>query len=326
MSPLRCQTLAATFVVLLGLMAPGLASAQAYPSKAIKLLAPQAPGGATDALSRIVANKLAERLGQPVVVDNRPGANGGIGTAEVARAPADGYTLLMANDGTHAINPALYKSLRYDAIKDFVPVAIVGRVPFVLVTGAKSPFNSVDDVVAASKLKQVTYGSAGNGSVNHLVASMVQSRTDANFRHIPYKGSAPALVDLISGQIDVVWGSLSSVVPFIRGGQMKALAVTTAKRSPALPNVPAEAESKLLQGMDVAPWFGVMAPAGTSPAIVARLNREINAILDLPDVQKQLETLGAFPDKVTPEAFAEVVRSDLASWAKVVKASGAVIE
>lgn len=322
----RRQILATTLVALLGVAAPGLALAQAYPSKAIKLLAPQAPGGATDALSRIVAQKLAERLGQPVVVDNRPGANGGIGTAEVARAPADGYTLLMANDGTHAINPALYKSLRYDAIKDFVPVAIVGRVPFVLVAGAKSPFNSVDDVVAASKLKQVTYGSAGNGSVNHLVASMVQSRTDANFRHIPYKGSAPALVDLISGQIDVVWGSLSSVVPFIRGGQMKALAVTTAKRSPALPNVPAEAESKLLEGMDVAPWFGVMAPAGTSPEIVARLNREINAILDLADVQKQLETLGAFPDKVTPEAFADVVRNDLVNWAKVVKASGAVIE
>ena len=304
-----------------------LAHAQPYPNKVVKILAPQAPGGATDALARIVARRLSERLNQTVIVENRPGANGNIGTAEVARAPADGYTLLMANDGTHAINPALYKKeIRYDPIKDFVPIAIVGRVPFVLVTSTKSPFNSVDDVVAQSKIKQLTYGSAGNGSVNHLMATMVQSRTGAHFLHVPYKGAAPALTDLVAGQVDIMFGSLASVVPFIKNGQVKALAVTSAKRSPALPNVPALGETASLKGFDVAPWFGLVAPAGVPADIVSKLNSEVKATVEEPEVRKLMETLGASPDNVTPAEFNTILRNDLARWSRVVKESGAVIE
>lgn len=304
----------------------GAVLAQAYPTKPIKIIAPQAPGGATDTLARIVAQRLSERLGQPVIVENKAGANGGMGSGEAARAPGDGYTLLMANDGTHSINPALYKNITYDPIKDFVPVAIVGRVPFVLVTGAKSSFTSIDDVVTKSKIKQVTYGSAGNGSVNHLMATMVQSRTGANFQHIPYKGAAPALVDVVAGNVDVLWASLASIVPFVKSGQVRALAVTTAKRSPALPNVPAQAESALLSGFDVAPWFGLMAPAHTSPDIVNRLNAEVKQIVEQPEVRRMMETSGASPDYVTPAEYAKLVRDDLVRWAKVVKDSGAVIE
>ncbi|MFT3777468.1 MAG: tripartite tricarboxylate transporter substrate binding protein [Ottowia sp.] len=305
---------------------PLAAQAQAWPAKSIRLVAPQLPGGAVDTLARIVAQKLSERLGQPVVVDNRPGANGVIGTGEVARLPADGYTLLMASDGSHAINPALYKSLTYDSVKDFAPIAIVGRVPAVLVTGAKSPFNSVDDVVAASKKGTITYASAGNGSTNHLMATMVQSRTGADFTHVPYKGAAPALLDVVGGRIEIMWASISAVAPFVKSGQVKALAVSSGKRSPALPNVPALGESKLFPGFDATPWYGLLAPAGTPLEIVNRLNSEVSAILDLPDVRKQLETSGAYVDKVTPEEFAKVVRDDLARWAKVVKESGAVVE
>lgn len=318
----------ASFAITLGmaLIVSTKALAQAYPSKPIKIIAPQAPGGATDSLARIVGQKLSERLGQPVVVENRPGANGGMGSGEAARALADGYTLLMANDGTHSINPSLYKSIRYDPVRDFVPIAIVGRVPFVLVTSARSSFSSIEDVVAKSKLKQVTYASAGNGSVNHLMATMVQSRTGANFQHIPYKGSAPALVDVVSGQVDVVWASLASVVPFVKSGQVRALAVTTAKRSPALPNVPAQAETVALAGFDVAPWFGLVAPAGVPADIVNKLNLEVKAIVDLPDVRKQMETLGAFPDYVTPAEYVTLIRDDLARWTRVVKESGTVLE
>ena len=308
---------------LLGLAAQG-ALAQDYPQKPIKMITPYPPGGPTDVLARAVSPKLSERLGQPIVIDNRPGASGMIGADLVAKAAPDGYTLL-ANASIHVINPSLYKNTTYDAIKDFAPVGLIAEVPLVLVINPKLDVNSVKELIAKAKAKPLNFASSGNGSAPHLAGEGFKIATGADIQHIPYKGSGPAVADLIGGQVDFMFDSLPSSMPHIKSGRLKALAVTTKKRSGALPDVPTVAESGV-PGFDVSTWYGIWAPAATPPAIVKKVSSELAAVVRLPEVRARLADLGAEAVGNTPEEFAAFNRSELAKWAKIVKDSGAKID
>jgi tripartite-type tricarboxylate transporter receptor subunit TctC len=303
------------------------ASAQTYPARAVRIVVPQAPGGASDVLARIIGKGLSERWHQPVVVENRAGAGGVIGTEAVAKSPPDGYTLLLAYDGTHAVNATLYRSLPFDPAKDFSTVATLANVPFVLAVNAQSPAKNVSDFIAHAKANpgKLTYGSAGNGSVNHLLGAMFGKGAGVQLVHVPYKGAAPALTDLIAGNVDAVFTSLPSVVSHVQGGRVRALAVTSAKRSGALPDVQTIAESGI-PGFDVSPWFGLLAPAGTPPPIVARINDDVNALLKTKEVSDAFSSQGAEPFTTTPAAFESLLRRDIDKWAVVVKESGAKID
>ena len=321
-------TLAAALATTLVLGAPLAAWAQTapFPTRAVRIVVPQAPGGASDTLARVIGAKLAERWGQPVTVENRPGAGGNLGTETVARAPADGYTLLMGYAGTNAINPALYAKPGWEP-KDLATVAALAAVPFALVVNAQWPATSVEQFIAAARAKPegLAHGSAGNGSVNHLLGEMFNAAAGVRLLHVPYKGAAPALADLMGGQIQAVFTSLPSVAGLVKGGKLRALAVTSAARSPALPEVPTLAESGL-PGFDVNPWFGLLAPAGTPAAVVQRINSDVNALLATADVKDKFAASGADPLATTPERFAEMLREDLAKWARVVRESGAKVD
>jgi tripartite-type tricarboxylate transporter receptor subunit TctC len=302
-------------------------SAQAFPAKTVRLLVPQAPGGASDALARIIGQRLSERWHQPVVVENRAGAGGVIGTDVVAKATPDGYTLLLAYDGTHAVNASLYKSLPFDPIKDFVAVATLANVPFVLAVSASSPAKDLNGFIALAKASpgNLSYGSAGNGSVNHLLGAMFSKAAGVQLIHVPYKGAAPAIADLMGGSVDAVFTSIPSVVSYVQSGRLRALAVTSTNRSAALPNVPTIAESGI-PGFDVAPWFGILAPAGTPPDIVQHINDDVVALLKSREVVDAFAAQGAEPYSTTPAAFAAVLRRDVEKWAVVVKDSGATVD
>jgi tripartite-type tricarboxylate transporter receptor subunit TctC len=301
------------------------AAAQTFPTKPVKIIVPQTPGGASDALARIVGQKLSEKWGQPVVVENRPGAGGNIGMDAVAKSPADGYTLLMSYVGTHAINGALYKKLPFDPEKDFTATATLATLPFVVVVNPKMPAKSVQELAAMSKETQVTYGSAGNGSVNHLLGEMFNSAAQAKLVHVPYKGAAPALQDLMGGQISAVFTSMPSVAQFIRAGTLRPLAVTSAKRSESFKDIPTIAESGY-PGFDVNPWFGLFVPAGTPPEIVRQLNADINAVLKQKETAEKFAAQGAEVHESTPEQFAATLKSDIVKWEKIVRDSGAKID
>lgn len=315
--------LTATGLLLAG---PAAAQAQAFPSKPVRILVPQAPGGASDALARVIAAKLSERWGQSVVVENRAGAGGNLGTEAVARAPADGHTLLMGYAGTNAINPALYAKPGWEP-KDLLTVATLASVPFALVVNPQLPALSVEQFSAAARAKPeaMAYASAGNGSVNHLLGEMFNAAAGVRMVHVPYKGAAPAMTDLIGGQVQAVFTSLPSVAQFVKSGKLRALAVTSASRSPAMPDVPTLAESGLA-GFDVNPWFGLLAPAGTPAAVVQRINSDVNALLATADVKEKFAASGAEPLATTPERFAEMLRDDLLKWARVVRLSGAKVD
>jgi len=300
---------------------------QAYPAKPIRLVVPFPAGGTTDILARAVGQKLTEAWGQPVVVDNRPGAGGNIGSELVAKAAPDGYTLLMGTVGTHAINASLYAKMPYDHIKDFAPVILVAGVPNVLVVNPAVPVNSVQELIAYAKANpgRLNFASSGSGTSIHLSGELFKVMAGVQMTHIPYKGSSPALQDLIGGQVQLMFDNLPSALPQIKGGKLRALAVTSATRAAALPDVPTVAEAGL-PGFEASSWFGVLAPAGTPVAIIARLNAEIAKWLASPEAREKLAGQGANAAGGSPEDFAKHIAAETAKWQKVVKESGAKVD
>jgi len=304
-----------------------VASAQGYPTRTIRLVVPFPAGGTTDILAREVAQKLTEVLGQAVVVDNRPGAAGNIGSDLVAKSAPDGYTLLMGTVGTHAINPSLYSKMPYDHVKDFAPVVLVAGVPNVLVVNPALPVNSVSDLIKLAKDKpgQLNFASSGSGTSIHLSGELFKTMAGVDMTHVPYKGSSPALTDLIGGQVQIMFDNLPSALPQIKGGRLRAIAVTSLKRAPVLPDIPTINESGL-PGFEASSWFGVLAPAGTPAAVVARINTEVNKWLQSADAREKLLGQGAEAAGGSPERFANHIRAESEKWAKVVKASGAKVD
>jgi tripartite-type tricarboxylate transporter receptor subunit TctC len=310
----------------LAALAPAQAPA-AYPTKPIRLVVPFPPGGATDILAREVAKHLTDAWGQSVVVDNRPGAGGNIGSELVAKAAPDGYTLEMGTVGTHAINSSLYSKMPYDHIKDFVPVILVAGVPNVLEVNPALPVNSVQELIAYAKANpnKLNFASSGAGTSIHLSGELFKVMAGVQMTHVPYKGSAPALADLIGGQVQLMFDNLPPSLPQIKAGKLRALAVTSATRAPALPDVPTVAEAGL-PGFEASSWFGVLAPAGTPPAIVTKLNAEIAKWLTSPEAKEKLASVGANIAGGTPEDFARHIQAETSKWAKVVKESGAKVD
>jgi tripartite-type tricarboxylate transporter receptor subunit TctC len=294
---------------------------QAYPSRPIRIISPFSPGGGNDTICRIIAPKLVERLGQRVLVDNRAGANGIIGTEVAARSVPDGYTIVLIPSG-HAVNASLRKKLPYDTIKDFTPITMVGSSPLVLSVHPAVPAQNVKELIALAKARpgQLTYGSAGVGSSGHLAGALFETLTGTKMVHVPYKGMALAITDLISGQIFLAFATSLSSVPHVRSGRLRALATTGAERSPALPDLPTVADS--VPGYEASLWYGFVGPAGIPPENVRRLNSEIVAVLELPDVRKRLASQGLDVRPSTPEDFGRLLRTDLARWAKVVQRAG----
>ena len=307
--------------------AGGDAWAQAWPSKPIKYVVPFAPGGTTDILARTISEKLSVALGQPVVVENKPGAGGGLGADFTAKAAPDGYTIMGGTISTHAINASLYTNLPYDPIKDFVAVTLIARVPNMLVINPNIPAKNVAELIALLKANpgKYTFASSGNGTSQHLSGELFKSMAGVDMQHIPYKGSPPALQDVVGGQVSMTFDNITTALPLAKAGKLRALAVTTAKRSSAAPEVPTLAESGLA-GFEVGSWQGVFAPAGTPPEIIKRLNAEIVKIINLPDVKEKLVALGAEPVGDTPEQFGAYVKTEVAKWSDVVKKSGAKVD
>ena len=304
--------------------AAGCAGAQGYPSQPIKLIVPFTAGGTTDILARTIGQKLGESLRQPVIVDNRPGAGGNIGADLVAKAKPDGYTLVMGTIGTQSINASLYSKMPYDSAKDFAPITLVAIVPNVLVVNPTVPAKSVAELIALAKSKPgaLNFASSSTGGSPHLSGEMFKQMAGVDIAHVPYKGSAPAITDLLGGQVQLMFDNLPSALPQVKAGKLRALAVTSARRSPAAPDLPTIAEAGV-PGYEVDSWFGILAPAGTPREIVNKLNAEIVKILQMPDVKERLSEQGAVPVGDTPEHFAEHIRKETVKWAKVVKASGA---
>jgi tripartite-type tricarboxylate transporter receptor subunit TctC len=309
-------------------LAPFAAHAEAaFPSKALTLVVPFSAGGTTDILARVVGQYMSKDLGQPVIIDNRAGAGGNIGAQMVARAAPDGYTILMGTVGTHAINQSLYKKMAFDPIKDFAPISRVALVPNLLVSNPSQPFKTVKEMIAYAKANpgKLTFASSGSGSSIHLSGEMFQQMAGVEMQHIPYKGSAPAITDLLGGQTAVMFDNMPSAIGHVRAGKLRAIAVTTPNRSPALPNVPTIAESGV-PGYSATSWFGILAPAGTPAPVIARLNASILKALADPEVKKKLAEQGAEPHGEKPEQFAEFIRSETAKWGKTVKVSGATAD
>lgn len=298
-----------------------LDAAWAQSARPIRLIVPFTPGGSTDILARAIAPKLALALGLTVLIDNRPGAGGSLGAAEAAKAEPDGQTLLMGHIGTLAVNPAIYPRLGYDPIKSFTPVAWVARVPNVLVVPASSPAKTFKQFIDLARARpgQMTFSTGGNGSAAHITFEYLKLRSRIFMLHIPYRGTAPSVTDLIGGQVDTTFTGAPAVLPHVRSGRLRALAVSSPQRIPALPDVPTVAESGY-PGFEADQWYGVVAPAGTPAAVVSRLNAEINKALALPDVAQQLAVEGALPTPGTPQAFGDLIRREIPRWAEVVKA------
>ena len=297
-----------------------------YPSRPITLIVPQAAGGANDAIARVLAHKLAEQFGQGVIIENRPGAGGNVGTAVAARAKNDGYTLMLTVNSAHVINPSLYKNTGFDPVKDFDPVSPVATAGYALVANPTFRAKNVQELVTLAKAQpgKITIASAGNGTLNHLIGEMLGKATGIDMIHVPYKGAAAAVTDLVGGQVQVSVQSLPSSIAFIKSGKLRILGVVNEKRVAALPDVPTIGET--VKGFGSTPWYGVFAPAGTSKTIIAQLNAEIAKALDSKDVLEKLAGVGCEPYRSTPEQFAAVVRDDLPRWARIVKDSGATVD
>ena len=296
------------------------AMAKDWPTQPMRIVLPYPPGGASDVTARLLGMKMSQAWGTTVVIENRPGANGIVANELVAKSPADGYTVLMANLGPNAINPAVYGKLPYDTAKDFAPVSLLVVVPNVLVTNSTQPnIKSVGDVIAAAKARpgKLSYASAGTGSSIHLAGAMFMSQAKIEMLHVPYKGSGPAITDLIGGQVNYMFDSITSAKPHIDSGKLRALAVTTAKRSSVLPGVPTIAETGL-PGYEVSPWFAVFVPAGTPKSTINRLNAVLNDAMNEPDVQKRLQTIGAERVGSTPEELEAHLKTERARWEKLI--------
>lgn len=313
--------------VLSGLAAAPISSfSQNFPVRPVRLVVPFPPGGPTDLLARIVATRLGEQLGQPVIIDNKPGASGMVGAEFVAKAAPDGYTLLV-NASIHVINPSLYAKPRYDAIADFTAVSNLADVPLILAVNPKVAARSVKELVALAKSANppLAFGSAGNATSQHLSGEALKIAAQIDMLHVPYKGSAPALADLIGGQVQLMFDSMPSAMPFVKSGAIRPLAVTTARRSSALPDVPTVAESGY-PGFDISTWYGVWAPAATPTPIVQKISGMIAAIVRTPAVREQFAALGAEPVGNTPDEFSAFTKKELTKWARIVKESGAKID
>ena len=302
---------------------PIIVSAQPYPTKPIRLVIPQAVGGTTDTIARAIAQGLGPPLGTQVVAENRAGAGGNIGTELVAKAPPDGYTLVAATSNTHTINPNLYEHLPFDPIKDFAPIALAGFTTNILVVRNDSPVKTLKELIDYAKANpgKLNYGSAGVGSSPHLAGEMFKSLTGTNIVHVPYKGSTPAVTDLLGGQVDLMFTGLTSVSAHVQSGRLRVLSVNGAKRSSALPSIPTAAEAGL-PGLDLSFWIGILAPAGTPAPIIDRLSMETIKVLQQPDVRQRLTAQGVDVVAEGPEALAAVIRDDLARWRDVVKKAG----
>jgi tripartite-type tricarboxylate transporter receptor subunit TctC len=313
--------------IVVAALATSLAFAQAtYPSKAVRLVVRFRAGGTTDLLARAAAQKLSETWGQQVIVDNRPGAAGNIGSELVAKAAPDGYTLLMGTVGTHAINPSLYAKMPYDHVKDFVPVILVAGVPNVLVVNPGLPVNSVAELIAYAKANpgKLNFASSGSGTSIHLSGELFKAMTGVEMTHVPYKGSAPALTDLIGGQVQLMFDNLPSSLAFIKAGKLRALGVTSAARAVALPDTPAVADT--VPGFEASSWFGILAPAGTPRDVVMKINAETAKWLASPDAKEKLASQGANAAGGSPDVFVKHIQTETAKWAKVVKDSGAKVD
>jgi tripartite-type tricarboxylate transporter receptor subunit TctC len=298
------------------------AQAQSYPARPVTLVVPYPAGGSADILARVIGQKLEERLGQPVVIDNKPGAGTAIGAKHVALAKPDGYTLLMGTVSSQAINPAIAK-VGYDPVKDFVAISPVAAIPFVLVANPSLPASNLGELIALAKASpgKIAYASAGAGTSNHLAGELLASAAQVNLLHVPYKGSAPALNDVLAGHVPIMFDLLATSLPNVQAGKLKALAVTSRERTALLPNVPTARESGL-RDFEVTAWFGIFAPAGTPAPVVTRLNTDLTAVLQAPDLQKHLRELGADPETGSPEAYARFVRSEAGKWSAVTQKAG----
>lgn len=297
----------------------GYANAQAWPTKTVTIIVPFPAGGTTDVLARAVSSKLSAAIGQPVIVDNKPGAGATLGADQVSKATADGHTLLMGAVH-HTVATSVYKNLKYSFEKDFAPITTVALVPNVMTVSTKSSYNSVKDVVAAGKASpdKLSYGSNGNGTAQHMIGTQFQMETGAQILHVPYKGSAPLTTDLLGGQVDMSFDTITPVLPFIKEGKLKALAVTTAKRSSALPNVPTLQEAGV-PNIAIGTWFGLLAPAATPKAVVTRLNTELVKIINSPEFKKQMADIGAEPIGNKPEEMARQIKDETEKFAQLVK-------
>jgi tripartite-type tricarboxylate transporter receptor subunit TctC len=306
---------------------PGTARAQAYPTKTVRMVIPFPPGGSLDITGRLIAQKLTEMWGQPVVVENKPGAGGNIGADFVAKSPPDGYTILMGALSTHAVNPSLYKTMPYDATKDFAPITLIAITPNVLVVNASSPVNNVKEFIAYTKANpgKLSFGSGSNGSAGHLAGELYKVETGTDAVHIPFKGGAPATQALLAGDTQFMFDNLANAMAQVKAGKLKALAVTTGQRSKLVPDLPTMAEAGL-PGFDISTWYGFFAPAGTPPAVVARWNADVTKILNSPEVRDKIMADGAEPAPDTPEQFSQFIAKELAKYARIVKASGAKVD
>jgi len=307
--------------------APVSANAQAFPAKPVKLVIPFPPGGSLDNVGRLLAQKISESWGQPIVVENRPGAGGNVGADAVAKSPADGYTVVMGALSTHAVNPSLYPKMPYDAVKDFAPISLVAITPNVLVVNSAVPVNSLKDLIAYARANpgKVNFGSGSNGSAGHLAGELFKVDTGTDVAHIPFKGAAPATQALLAGDTQFMFDNLANAMAQLKGGRIKAIAVTTAQRSRLAPELPTMAESGM-PGFDISTWFGILAPAGTPPGVVAKWNAELVKALNAPDVREKMLAQGAEPAPTTPAEFASFIARERDKYARIIKASGAKVD
>lgn len=313
----------ATFAGMIGLLTAG-AFAQGYPGKPIKVIVPYPPGGGNDIVVRSIGQTLAEHLGQSVVVENKPGGGTLIGAQAAAKSAPDGYTLFLGTIATMSINPSLYRELPYDPVKDFAPITQLVNYSMLLVANPSVPANSVAELLALAKTRQLSYASFGNGSTSHLGMELLKAMTGVQLLHVPYKGSLPALTDVMSGHVPVMFVDLPPAISQIKSGRVRALAVSSPQRSTLMPEVPTVAET--VPNFSYASWAGLLAPSGTPAAIIARLHDEVAQILSQPDIKAQLSGLGAEPVGSTPQEFAALIHSEIAKWAKVVNVSGAKLD
>ena len=313
--------------VMLSLSPPLLAAEQPYPSKPIRLVVPFPAGGPLDVIARAIGQKLSLAWAQPVIIDNRPGAGGNIGADLVAKSAPDGYTILEGALSTHAVNVSLYSKMPYDPIKDFAPITLVAVTPNVLVLNPSVPANSVAELIGYARANpgKLAFGSGGNGSAGHLAGELFKTEARVDMVHVPYKGAAPAMQDLLGGQIQLMFDNLASSMQQVRAGKLKAIAVTTAKRSPLAPDLPTLAETGL-PGFDIYTWWGFLAPAGTPKEIIAKWNAEVTRILNTPEMQAYFAQQGAEPSPTSPEQFEALIQREIPKYAKIIKASGAKVD
>ena len=307
-------------------VAPWALAGDKYPSKPVTVIVPQGPGGGTDSVARIVLQKMSENLGQTFVVDNRAGAGGNIGTALAAKAPKDGYTLLLTLSSSHVVNPSLYKNAGFDPVKDFEPITPVATVPYLLVVNPSFPVKNVKELIdlAKSKPGSISYGSAGNGTLNHLLGEMLKTQAKIDLEHVPYKSASASLTDVVSGQVPLSFQSMPSAISMVKSGKVRVIGVATKKRVPALPDVPTIGET--LPGFGEDPWYGLLAPAGTPKAIITVLHNETIKALNDPATKEKLAAQGGEPFTMTPEQFSSLIKQELPRWEKLVKESGAKVD